>query len=135
MGPAFSDNNGIGGPNFLYANTTQTHICECWGHSCWSLLSQIFILVCLSSYHQEMKATSRQISFMMYFVLSIFQFFLLFVQRNWDGWERWSVKSCVKQPLPAWQRTPYLWQEVSWHTESAQDSRCQRKLLEDEEKI
>ena len=63
---------------------------------------------------------------MMYFVLSIFQFFLLFVQRNWDGWERWSVKSCVKQPLPAWQRTPYLWQEVSWHTESAQDSRCQQ---------
>ena len=72
---------------------------------------------------------------MIYSVLFIFLFFLLFVQRNWDGWKRWSVKSCVKQPLPAWQRTPYLWQEVSWHTESAQDSRCQRKLLEDEEKI
>ena len=41
-----------------------------------------------------------------------FSFLILLVvcrKTGKDIWKRWSVKSCVKQPLPAWHWLPYLW--------------------------
>ena len=100
---AFSDNNSIGGLNFLYANPPQTHIRRCLA---WDILVGRSYLK-YSSVSTIPPSRDQTISDFQnfYHVRSLLSFsfcLCLCLCDRCEIWKRRSVKSCVKQPLRAW---------------------------------